>query len=473
VNTTIFLFVRDSYREIILSNKLKKTVHLEFISLGDNLTDYKELKSDNIHFVIDLEIYNKNREYFNVIKNYYLGSFILLKNDDKLCPQSMVFDICLDVKGLVDIIPLFEKIDVLEDYVSRQDLNYVEEKVSLTHAYYSHLESLEVVNSYGVDIDLYHSVGKNRFSNIFWIKNRWNKLLFIDINIGFNKPDFLTLLIIKDWELFYEQNKDEDITSDILNNFISMIVNRYIYLKESDIQIVFAIIDSNGVEYFSHNYKNVVKLHVGDESFFICGIDQRLLKGEQIKKIKDVYSLIESRILQIEESSISDVNKYAFIFKLGNFNIKKETTYKFGNVLENTGIIKFFELSKLNYIINISFEKISKLVKEIESEIRVELLKNIKIVLREIIINSIEHGLKNSVCGTVYFHYYFRNNRIVFTVEDSGKGFQYDMRSLDNESRRGKGLHLIDNIVDDIYFNKNGNLVRVEFNLDRWRKNDI
>ncbi len=189
--------------------------------------------------------------------------------------------------------------------------------------------------------------------------------------------------------------------------------------------------------------------------------------------MQDVYSSIERNILKIEESSISMANKYAFVFKLGQFDADRRVRYRFTDVLDNTGVIKFFEISKLSDIIHITFEKVSKLVKYFEQQTQDLLLNNIKIVLREIIINSIEHGLKNSVCGTVYFHYYMRNNRIVFTVEDSGQGFDYDLRCLDRESRRGKGLYLIDNIVDDIYFNENGNLVRVEFNLDRWRKNDF
>ena len=325
-------------------------------------------------------------------------------------------------------------------------------------------------------MELFHSVGKNRFSNIFWLKNRWNKLLFFDIDVGEDNPDFLTLMLIKDWELFYERNRDREDLSILLGEYIEEISQKYQFVNKNEIKSVLAVIDSNGADYFSYNYDDILEIEIGEEKLFICGVDKNLIDTTKPQKLEEVYDIVESEILKIEDSSIPSVNKYAFMFRLGNFDVpdvSDGSKYKFVDILDKTGIIKFFELSTLKYIINVSFDKIAKTVDGFEENAKLDLLRNIKIVLREIIINSIEHGLENSVCGTVYFHYYYRNNRVVFTVEDSGKGFQYDMRTLDEESRRGKGLHLIDNIVDDIYFNENGNLVRVEFNLDRWRKNDF
>jgi len=178
-----------------------------------------------------------------------------------------------------------------------------------------------------------------------------------------------------------------------------------------------------------------------------------------------------------------------------NFEGKNEILGKISNILDDT-LLKYFVYEKQkysisNYLINaedITHRVTRNLKRFIEdSEIRI-----IQIALREVIINSIEHGnlgvtfqdKTNAMESNRYFElirekqiasdkrdkkvhieYIINNDRAAFIISDEGEGFEHkdflkENTNTNNEMlAHGRGLSIIMNVFDEVKFNKKGNLV--------------
>jgi anti-anti-sigma factor len=101
--------------------------------------------------------------------------------------------------------------------------------------------------------------------------------------------------------------------------------------------------------------------------------------------------------------------------------------------------------------------------------------ENLKIVLRELLINAIEHGngsdMQLSVECTVE---HLDDNRFKIVVKDSGDGFDYGSLNLlvpeDPNQDRNRGLPLVNALADEIAFNEKGNEVTAYLSLVRETK---
>ncbi|MBI9072404.1 MAG: ATP-binding protein [Melioribacteraceae bacterium] len=88
----------------------------------------------------------------------------------------------------------------------------------------------------------------------------------------------------------------------------------------------------------------------------------------------------------------------------------------------------------------------------------------IKTVIRELLINAIEHGSKNQIEKEVKCDVELVDKtRIRIKVKDSGMGF--DFKSIDYKipnnpnQQRNRGLALVNAMADDLIFNDKGNMV--------------
>lgn len=89
-------------------------------------------------------------------------------------------------------------------------------------------------------------------------------------------------------------------------------------------------------------------------------------------------------------------------------------------------------------------------------------LDSLKTVVRELLINAIEHGNKSSISSPVECDIEFLgSDRFKVTVKDQGEGFDHEGIDLfvpdDPEQDRSRGLPLVNALADELSFNETGN----------------
>jgi len=93
---------------------------------------------------------------------------------------------------------------------------------------------------------------------------------------------------------------------------------------------------------------------------------------------------------------------------------------------------------------------------------------NIMIAVTESVSNAIIHGKKKDKQKNVHVSLDVNEHEIAFTVQDEGKGFDYnnlpDPTSPENiEKLGGRGIFLIKNLADDVKFKANGTTIEMRF----------
>lgn len=129
------------------------------------------------------------------------------------------------------------------------------------------------------------------------------------------------------------------------------------------------------------------------------------------------------------------------------------------NIKENRTKIEFQISSEM-----INVDRIVREVREFLQQLGMEVFSEFKVVLRELLINAIEHGNKNQeqkkvVCIVDQLEAeLFR-----VQVKDQGNGFAYKDLDMsmpeDPENLRNRGYALIKAFTEDIKFNKKGNQI--------------
>ncbi|MEE4312225.1 MAG: ATP-binding protein [candidate division KSB1 bacterium] len=93
---------------------------------------------------------------------------------------------------------------------------------------------------------------------------------------------------------------------------------------------------------------------------------------------------------------------------------------------------------------------------------------SLAISITEIVNNAIKHGNKNDVKKKVYIDFIVKNDEMIITVQDEGKGFDVDEiadplapENLMKES--GRGIYIVRTLMDDTRYtlNDKGTLVRI------------
>lgn len=120
------------------------------------------------------------------------------------------------------------------------------------------------------------------------------------------------------------------------------------------------------------------------------------------------------------------------------------------------------EMSLVDRVISESVEFIK--------ELQIQKFDNLKMILRELMINAIEHGNNNQIQMEVNCQIeYLENSRFKIMVTDQGDGFEYedlDLRIPDNpDQTRSRGLSLVNALADEMKFNDVGNEITVYLTL--------
>jgi len=140
---------------------------------------------------------------------------------------------------------------------------------------------------------------------------------------------------------------------------------------------------------------------------------------------------------------------------------------------ENTDYISFEFSSDLKYINRIVDDSVDFLKSnDIGSH------SDFKIVVRELIINGVEHGNENDNSKIVKCKISkIGNLRFNIEVEDEGDGFEHSKLDFempeDPEQHRNRGIPLINTLADQIDFNEQGNKVNVIFSFHNETKFDV
>lgn len=118
-------------------------------------------------------------------------------------------------------------------------------------------------------------------------------------------------------------------------------------------------------------------------------------------------------------------------------------------------------LNKVEEIINAVCDKF---------EVNEDYYGNILISLTEAVNNAIHHGNKSNPTKQVVIKYGSDGNKLFFTVEDEGPGFEFDnlpdpTDPKNIEKPHGRGVFLMKNLADEIEFFENGSIVTMRFDL--------
>jgi serine/threonine-protein kinase RsbW len=96
---------------------------------------------------------------------------------------------------------------------------------------------------------------------------------------------------------------------------------------------------------------------------------------------------------------------------------------------------------------------------------------NIMIAVTESVNNAIIHGNRGDARKNVSLSLLMQNNTIKFTIEDEGKGFDFntlpDPTAPENlDKPGGRGIFLMKHLCDEVNFKDNGRIVELSFYFD-------
>jgi serine/threonine-protein kinase RsbW len=95
---------------------------------------------------------------------------------------------------------------------------------------------------------------------------------------------------------------------------------------------------------------------------------------------------------------------------------------------------------------------------------------NIIVAITEAVENSIIHGNNQDASKSVQISFETNQKGIVFSVEDEGDGFNFEMIPdptdiSSNPDKNGTGIFLIKVLADEVYFLNKGKKVQLQFNI--------
>jgi len=126
-------------------------------------------------------------------------------------------------------------------------------------------------------------------------------------------------------------------------------------------------------------------------------------------------------------------------------------------------------LEKINFTIESGYNYLRELNEFIthlfiRTNLSDEEINDIKIAFLELGMNAIEHGNKSQSDRKVYINYSLYKDKLLISIKDEGEGFNSrnvpDPRDETNIfSLRGRGIHLVRNLMDELEYLGNGNEV--------------
>lgn len=119
------------------------------------------------------------------------------------------------------------------------------------------------------------------------------------------------------------------------------------------------------------------------------------------------------------------------------------------------------ELNNLRFFLNQIFS---------DTNLNLGYFNRVLLGLSEAVSNSIIHGNKNDCSKKVFISFLYSENKLIITVRDEGSGFSLDTvedptRPENRKKENGRGLFLIQQIADEVYFYDGGNKIQILYSL--------
>ncbi len=133
------------------------------------------------------------------------------------------------------------------------------------------------------------------------------------------------------------------------------------------------------------------------------------------------------------------------------------------------------EASAIQFEISSKMRNVDRIIGEVDvflEQLELKIISEFKIVIRELLINAIEHGNQNNPDRTVHCAVE-QVEDVLFkvTVEDEGDGFDYKNLDMaipeDPRQVRHRGYALIKSFTEKILFNEKGNQTTVYLRMSR------
>ena len=100
---------------------------------------------------------------------------------------------------------------------------------------------------------------------------------------------------------------------------------------------------------------------------------------------------------------------------------------------------------------------ITEILKIIHNIVGEDLLYDIRFILNELVVNSVEHGNEHDIQKKINIEVGINGSEILIRVKDQGLGFSHDERETDCLSLRpdGRGLFIVKHLADWVDIDEN------------------
>jgi len=323
----------------------------------------------------------------------------------------------------------------------------------------------------------------------------------------------ITLILAKRFQNLFSQVEDLNVTLqqniDDLNNAnekITLSEAKYRLLVEGSQDIIFTL--DEDLKFLNANsaIRNILKMDPeeihGSEFLRIVKEDSESISmtrryvQEQLAEFSGHGKPIQFRVQLFTPNMIEPREmqiRFEYIAREG----KKEILGKASSVVDDS-LVKYFVTENTHYEIQnylFAAEEISyRLTENIVKYMEPKETKTLRVALREIIINSIEHGnleitfedkSRGTMNGTYFefigqrqndprfknrkveIHYSLGPEKVVYEIRDDGKGFDYErvmssqmlIQANEEMLAHGRGLSMAKNMFDSVTFDNNGSKV--------------
>lgn len=293
-----------------------------------------------------------------------------------------------------------------------------------------------------------------------------------------------------------------------MRNTIRAAERRYSHLVENTSEIIFTLDDSNSIL----NINSAVKMHLGYRPEDLAGVNildliqetwnnkpeiARQMLLEYISELKNKQKRSVRFRITLKNKFSHEPQELTMTFEYtGDLNTGYTILGKASPVIDDV-LSDFLETEEYSYNLNNYFtnaEMMSqRLVRNLNRFTTPGVIMQIRIALREAIINSIEHGNLNLTFdektslpdGASYFNlikerqmdpaltekkvkidYSLNRERVIYEISDEGEGFDHrtmmDRNPVSPENLmlgHGRGLLMITSAFDNVEFNEKGNRI--------------
>ncbi|OQY09798.1 MAG: hypothetical protein B6I28_02330, partial [Fusobacteriia bacterium 4572_132] len=216
---------------------------------------------------------------------------------------------------------------------------------------------------------------------------------------------------------------------------------------------------------------NINELHIKIKSY---NIFLQILEIIQLKKCdkKERIKIEKDNIFyELELENIQFFYKDDFDFFIGLMDREWEieiskNKFKLKIPIKITKLAQRVEMTTI--VINSFIEQINNIKEKIleklrECEFGIDKIRDMNLVLDELLLNAIEYGNKNNKEKKIYIEYkIIKGEKIYLSIEDEGEGFDYQ-NYIDSKkiSGSGRGIYIVKKMVDSIKYTNNGKKVEI------------